>query len=437
MRVACLQFGPELGKVKENMEKADAILARTRIPADLDWLVLPEMAFSGYNFYSLEHISPYLESTTAGPTTQWALRTAARLNCLVTVGYPELTTISPPPSTSNPASSASTSPSPSTSNNPEQPRRYNSTVTVSPTGAILANYRKSFLYYTDETWAEEGNSSAVTPNAIKPKSETANEKEVRKPPVPTGPSVFSLEALNAPPPSPPAPAPTTDSNTAAPPANPSEALTSPTTGSVIPVPASTDKENEKAAPFLTLPLPLGPAHAPIPVTLGICMDINPYRFTAPWSAFEFPTSMLAHSSHIACLSTAWLTARPLESLAIEPNEPDLDTVAYWIERFHCLVEKSGIDAFGGAAGGVGRGQRDENGNGDGGANEKEKEEAEPYIIILANRTGIEGGVGYAGSSCVLRIERGTVSLYDRLGKSEEAVLLVDTEERPRYDIRAS
>lgn len=50
MRVACLQFGPELGKVKENMEKADAILARTRLPADLDWLVLPEMAFSGMKF---------------------------------------------------------------------------------------------------------------------------------------------------------------------------------------------------------------------------------------------------------------------------------------------------------------------------------------------------------------------------------------------------
>ncbi len=34
--------------------------------------------------------------------------------------------------------------------------RYNSVVLVSPTGEVLVNYRKSFLYYTDETWAEEG-----------------------------------------------------------------------------------------------------------------------------------------------------------------------------------------------------------------------------------------------------------------------------------------
>jgi protein N-terminal amidase len=34
--------------------------------------------------------------------------------------------------------------------------RYNSAVLVSPQGNVLANYRKSFLYTTDETWAEEG-----------------------------------------------------------------------------------------------------------------------------------------------------------------------------------------------------------------------------------------------------------------------------------------
>lgn len=38
-----------------------------------------------------------------------------------------------------------------------QPKgRYNSAVLVSPQGNVLANYRKSFLFTTDETWAEEG-----------------------------------------------------------------------------------------------------------------------------------------------------------------------------------------------------------------------------------------------------------------------------------------
>jgi protein N-terminal amidase len=52
MKVACLQFAPELGKVEENIAKANKILeatpglrsAHTGSPL---WLVLPEMAFSG------------------------------------------------------------------------------------------------------------------------------------------------------------------------------------------------------------------------------------------------------------------------------------------------------------------------------------------------------------------------------------------------------
>lgn len=37
-----------------------------------------------------------------------------------------------------------------------EPERYNALVVVDRNGQKLANYRKSFLYYTDETWAAEG-----------------------------------------------------------------------------------------------------------------------------------------------------------------------------------------------------------------------------------------------------------------------------------------
>jgi protein N-terminal amidase len=47
MKIACLQFAPELEKVEENIRRAEAILKQTPLPADLDWLILPEMAFSG------------------------------------------------------------------------------------------------------------------------------------------------------------------------------------------------------------------------------------------------------------------------------------------------------------------------------------------------------------------------------------------------------
>jgi protein N-terminal amidase len=53
----------------------------------------------------------------------------------VTVGYPE--------------NASSTSGSTS-------PEYYNSAVTINPDAKTVANYRKSFLYYIDETWAAEG-----------------------------------------------------------------------------------------------------------------------------------------------------------------------------------------------------------------------------------------------------------------------------------------
>lgn len=46
MKVICLQIAPELGQVSKNIERADRLL-REVCPADVDLLVLPELAFSG------------------------------------------------------------------------------------------------------------------------------------------------------------------------------------------------------------------------------------------------------------------------------------------------------------------------------------------------------------------------------------------------------
>lgn len=91
---------------------------------------------TGYNFRSLQHISPYLEPTTAGISSLWARTTALKHNCVVTVGYPEKVDVTP--------------------RWPTSPEYYNSAIVVNPEGETIANYRKSFLYYTDETWALEG-----------------------------------------------------------------------------------------------------------------------------------------------------------------------------------------------------------------------------------------------------------------------------------------
>lgn len=90
----------------------------------------------GYNFQSLQHITPFLEPTAAGITSLWARTTALKYNCVVTAGYPEKVDVSP--------------------KWPAGPEYYNSAITVNQDGETVANYRKSFLYYTDETWALEG-----------------------------------------------------------------------------------------------------------------------------------------------------------------------------------------------------------------------------------------------------------------------------------------
>jgi len=92
--------------------------------------------YLGYNFKSLNHISPYLERAGKGISSLWACTTALKHECIVTVGYPESVDI--------------------TEKWPADPEYYNSAITYSPEGEQILNYRKTFLYHTDETWALEG-----------------------------------------------------------------------------------------------------------------------------------------------------------------------------------------------------------------------------------------------------------------------------------------
>jgi len=192
---------------------------------------------------------------------------------------------------------------------------YNSAVTVAPNGQIVAHYRKSFLYYTDATWAKEG----------------------------TG---FHAGAL--------------------------------------PLPWSRG----------------GTEQGETRVTMGICMDINPYNFTAPWAAYEFANHVLANQSKLNILSMAWLSQelRAEDVQGEDANNPDLKTLSYWVERFGPLIEAEG----------------------------------EGTILVMANRCGVEGEVCYAGTSTVMQASGGEVKMWDICGKGEERCLVVDTEEVRNY-----
>ncbi|KAI5806481.1 carbon-nitrogen hydrolase [Peziza echinospora] len=278
MRIACLQFNPQLGNIAHNLKRAEAIISRAE-PMDLDLLVLPEMAFSGYNFKSLQEIGFHLEPTAAGPSTVWARSIARRLRCFVSVGYPEYT--SGPPS------------------NPQAMQRYSSAVLVSPQGNVVTNYRKSFLFSTDETWATEGQ------------------------------GFFAGDV--------------------------------PGIGNMA---------------------------------MGICMDLNPYKFLAPFEKYEFANHVLQSGAELVVLSMAWLTAAPPGSLMEHAQVPDADTLAYWVQRLQPLIDHGNIHG-------------------------------REITVVINNRVGTEGECNYAGTSVVLGITQGNVKVYGCLGRATEDLLVCD------------
>ncbi|KAI0434756.1 carbon-nitrogen hydrolase [Xylaria sp. FL1042] len=282
MRVGCLQFAPQVGDTDNNISRADAVLSRAN-PQDLDLLVLPELAFAGYNFKSLQEISPFLEPRGSGISALWARTAALKLNCVVTVGYPEKEDVK--------------------LKWPTSPEYYNSVLAVNADGETIAHYRKSFLYYTDETWALEG------------------------------PEGFY--------------------------------------GGFIPHFGTT--------------------------AMGICMDINPYKFEAPWHAFEFAFHCLEVEANLVIVTMAWMTREDASLFSSIPNEPDMDTLTYWMARLEPLIRSDNQDEI---------------------------------IVIFCNRAGIERDTVYAGTSTVIGIKDGEVNVYGLLGRGEEKLLVVDTEKPP-------
>ncbi|KAH6963611.1 hypothetical protein DER45DRAFT_116405 [Fusarium avenaceum] len=282
MRIGCLQFAPQVGDVDNNLNRADAVLSRAN-PDDLDVLVLPELAFSGYNFKSLQDITPFLEPSGSGITSLWARTIALKYNCTVTVGYPEKVDVSP--------------------KWPTGPEYYNSVIVVNGDGETIANYRKSFLYSTDETWALEG-----------------------------GQGFYD---------------------------------------GFIPGLGNT--------------------------SIGICMDLNPYKFEAPWHAFEFAHHILEVESNLVIVSMAWNTREDPRRFTRMPNEPDMETLTYWVTRLEPLIRH---------------------------------ESDEEIIVVFCNRCGNEDEALYAGTSAVIGIHDGEVKVYGLLGRGEKELLVVDTNNSP-------
>jgi predicted amidohydrolase len=87
IRIAVAQTAPVLGRTEENLRRALERLAAERA----DVYVLPELAFSGYNFDTAEQVRALAEPADRGPVFDAVRRFAAERNAWVAYGFPEST----------------------------------------------------------------------------------------------------------------------------------------------------------------------------------------------------------------------------------------------------------------------------------------------------------------------------------------------------------
>ena len=125
MKVGYFQNHPEFGEVQRNLEQVASRLGSV----DCDLLVLPEFAFSGYQFVSREEVLELSEQIPDGSTTQACLELARRHGMHLVVGLPEQA----------------------------GGHCYNSAIVVGPLG-FLGCYRKTHLFYEETLFFSPGDS---------------------------------------------------------------------------------------------------------------------------------------------------------------------------------------------------------------------------------------------------------------------------------------
>lgn len=152
------------------------------------------------------------------------------------------------------------------------------------------------------------------------------------------------------------------------------------------------------------------------VQVGICMDLNPEEFKAPFNSFEFSNSVVDNDVSLVIGCMAWthskspntfiqseadkIRAKMLLEKTLLPNQPDLSTIQYWQTRMTPLI-----------------------------LNPKRT-----TAMIISDRCGWEGNTLFAGTSSVLTFkERNTdypannVKCNACLGQLEEGLLYHEIE----------
>lgn len=122
--------------------------------------------------------------------------------------------------------------------------------------------------------------------------------------------------------------------------------------------------------------------------IGICMDLNPWEFKAPWEDMEFSTHCYNKDVDFILFLTNWLDNEPEK----KSKKEVLHIINYWAMRLDPYFEKP-IN--------------------------------KTIHFLAANRCGKERETTFIGCSCALRIKNGRVALLDNLNKNEESTILVE------------
>ncbi|ODV83723.1 hypothetical protein CANARDRAFT_9286 [[Candida] arabinofermentans NRRL YB-2248] len=326
LNIAVVQLNPILGQLEKNyktaLKLAELGIERAK-NKKLDLIVFPEMAITGYNFKSKLHVEPFLEIAGTGKTYELAKSLSEKYKCHTLIGYPEKFPISE-----------------------TAYKIYNSAMLIDAKGKIVHNYRKTFLYETDEVWGCDES--------------------------PEGFQAFDMEI-----------------------------------------------QGRK-----------------LKATIGICMDLNPYKFEADFNDFEFGTFCAKEKVDLVLAPMAWMNTswsadwsekdvaefteiyqQPLEfevnvdesqsqhSTATQPFDRkaiDEKTKSYWRLRLYPIFAA--------------------------------REEKRNVLVVYCNRSGVEDNLMYAGTSNIVRFGGGlpifrdeSVVLdyeeYGELGQGTEGVLV--------------
>jgi protein N-terminal amidase len=154
--------------------------------------------------------------------------------------------------------------------------------------------------------------------------------------------------------------------------------------------------------FTTITLPLrgasmsAEADDAVRATLGICMDINPREFEAPWDAHELARACLDAESSLLLFASAWTNNHPDDDPAtITPVDP-AEVMTYWLRRLAPLV---GSDVH----------------------------------FVCANRVGEERGITFTGCSCVMGLREPTV--VAAMGPTDVGVLVAEIDAPTAGELR--